>query len=118
MNSVPVKKTHETIKEYIDKVNDITSLETGNSIKSDRSLDIGCLKVLFSPVKTFLEVYIVRKKILDGVDGFTAASLAGIYSLVSHLKLWEYRMREKEEKGFVPPTTRIEIEALEQKYGS
>ncbi len=118
MDSVPFKNSDETIEEYIDKLNDITSLDAGDAIHHNPSLQIGWGTIFFSTILSFLKAYFGQMKFLNGVDGFIIARLAAIHTLTANVKLWEYRMREKEEKGFMPPNNKEEIQIFKNKYSS
>jgi len=118
MDSVTIKKSDETIEKYIDKLNDITSLDVGAAIHHNPSLQIGWGTISFSTLMTFLRVYFGQMKFLNGVEGFLIAHLAAIHTLAAKVKLWEYRMREKEGNGFLLPINKEEIQILKNKYSS
>jgi hypothetical protein len=116
MDSVPIKKSDETIEEYISNLNYTTSINVGDIVKSKSSSRVSCGKILFSVIRTFFSVYFIEGKIFQGIDGIVIARLAAIHTLIAKAKIWEYNMRQKEGKGFRPPINQKEVDALKQKY--
>ncbi|MBA4311092.1 MAG: hypothetical protein C0417_00525 [Chlorobiaceae bacterium] len=116
MDSVPIIKPDETIEEYVSKLNYTTSLNVAEAIKNNPYSKIRFGKILIAVFRTYVSVYFLEGKIFQGVDGFIAARLAAIHTLVSEAKRWEYYMRQKEVKGCLPPITQEEVDALKQKY--
>ena len=115
MNSVSIKNSDETIEEYINKLNDITSFDVGRALKFNPSSNIGWGRILFSMIRTFFSIYFLKGKILQGTDGFIAARLVAVHTLVSKAKIWEYKMRQNEGKGLLPPINQKEVDTLERK---
>ena len=116
MDPVPIKKSDETIEEYISNLNYTTSLNVGDNVKSKSYSQVGCGKILFSVIRTFFSVYFIEGKIFQGVNGIVIARLAAIHTLVDKAKIWEYQIRQEEGKGFLPPVNQKEVDALKQKY--
>jgi len=116
MNLVSIKNSDETIEEYISNLNYTTSLKVGDAVKLNPSSTLGWGTIVFSVIRTFFSVYFVENKIFQGIDGIIIARLAAIHTLVSKAKIWEYNMRQKEGKGFLPPINQKEVDTLERKY--
>jgi hypothetical protein len=116
MDSVPIKKSDETIEEYISNLNYTTSLNVGDAVKLNSSAIQGFGMILFSVVRTFFTVYFIDGKIFQGIDGIVIARLAAIHTLAAKAKIWEYNMRQKEGKGLLPPINQKEVDSLKQKY--
>ena len=106
--------TYATIEQYLAKMNDYTSLQVSNKLASDPGLRPGWAKLLFSPISHFLRAYISRKGYKDGVHGFLLAALGALYTFGLYAKIWEYRRREEEGKGLLPPITNVELRAFKQ----
>jgi hypothetical protein len=70
---------------------------------------------VLSPLSHFLRMFFSRKGYKDGFHGFVLAMLDANYAMLMYAKLWEYRMREKEGKGILPPITNHELNALKRK---
>jgi hypothetical protein len=116
MDSVPIKKSDETIEEYISNLNYTTSLNVGDAVKLNSSAILSLGTILFSVIRTFFTVYFIEGKIFQGGDGIVIARLAAIHRLVTKAKIWEYNMRQKEGNGSLPPINQKEVDALKQKY--
>src|ERR1700741_4245924 len=97
-------------KQYLSKMNDYTSLAVFNKLKDDPSVNVGLAKIVFSPFSHFFRKLISNKGYKDGMHGFILAALGGIYTLALYSKLWEYRMRQREGKGLLPPITNLEVQ--------
>ncbi len=105
--------TYDTIAQYIEKMNDYTSLQVSSKLSDGRSA--GLAKILLSPVSHFLRKYISQQGYKDGVRGFILAWLGAFYTLSLYAKLWEYRFREK-TGGERPPVTNVELSRLRRVY--
>jgi hypothetical protein len=118
MDSVAIKKSDETIGEYIGRLNDTTSIDVGAVMEFKPSTQIGWVRILFYPPITFLKIYFGQLKIFKGIKGFLDARFAAIGILAVNVKLWEYQMRKKEGKNILPPTSLEEVNQFRQKYYS
>lgn len=107
--------TYATIYSYVEKMNDYTSLHVSNKLKSDPNARAKWHNLIFNPVSHFLRMFISRKGYKDGFHGFVLALLDANYAMLMYAKLWEYRMREKEGKGLLPPITNAELNPLKHK---
>jgi hypothetical protein len=116
MDSVPITKHDETIGEYVSELNYATSIKVGDAVKLNSSSTVGGGMILFSVIRTFFSVYLFEGKIFRGADGFIAARLAAIHTLVFEAKIWEVNMRQKEGKELLPHINQKEVDALKQKY--
>ena len=105
-----------TITEYLRKMNDYTSLQVSNKLKSGEiKRPLG--KIIFSPILHFIKRYLIKKGYRDGKAGFVLAVLSAISTLVLYSKLWEYQYKKR--KGLnLPPITNIEIRRLKKRYYS
>ena len=73
------------------------------------------MNLILNPLSHFLRMFISKKGYRDGFHGFVLALLDATYTMLLYAKLWEYRMRQKEGKGALPPTTNVELNALKRK---
>jgi hypothetical protein len=112
---VPPKQPDETIVQYIEQLNDTTSLHAGSK---HRLSHIGWWSIIYHTLITFLRTYILQGYILKGIDGFIIAWLAAIYSLSECVKRWEYQLRLREGGSVIPPVTEKEIQRLKMKYSN
>ena len=98
------------IEGYLRTLNDETSLSIPTVLKENSSLQVGWLRLCFTPFIRFVRSYIRNRGFRNGVKGFVEAMLDSMYTLAELSKIWEYRFREREGKGLLPPTTKKELE--------
>ncbi len=72
-------------------MNDYTSLQVSNLLRSRPGYVPGFGKILFSPLSHFVRNYFTRRGYRDGMQGFLLAVLDSLYALALYAKLWEYR---------------------------
>jgi glycosyltransferase involved in cell wall biosynthesis len=107
--------SYDSISHYLGKMNDYTSLQVTNLLRSKPGYAPGPGKLLASPISHFVRNYFTRKGYLDGMQGFTLAVLDAIYALALYAKLWEYRAYSG--AGEPPPTDMDAIRAMKRRYG-
>ena len=108
--------TYPTISSYLEKMNDYTSLHVSNKLKENPGMNIHWHKIVLSPLSEFLKMFLVKKGYKDGMQGFLLSVFSSMYTLALYAKVWEYRHRQKEGKGILPPITNVELSQLRSKY--
>jgi glycosyltransferase involved in cell wall biosynthesis len=106
--------TYETIYSYVQKMNDYTSLQVTNKLRANPGLVVGRPKLLLSPLSHFLTMFISRGGYRDGFHGFVLALLDATYTFLLYAKIWEYRWREREGRGVLPPVTNAALNRLKR----
>lgn len=106
--------SYDSIAHYIAKMNDYTSLQVSNLVRSKPGYRPGFGKLLVSPLSHFVRNYFTRRGYRDGYQGFLLAVLDAVYALALYAKLWEYRTRDG--KGDAPPVDMESIRALKRRY--
>jgi glycosyltransferase involved in cell wall biosynthesis len=106
--------TYANVYAYVARMNDYTSLEVANRLRRRPDARARWYNLLVNPLSAFLRMYISRKGYRDGFHGFVLALLDGTYSLLSYIKLWEYRMREREGGGELPPITNTQLNPIKR----
>jgi glycosyltransferase involved in cell wall biosynthesis len=107
--------TYPTIYSYVEKMNDYTSLQVSNKLAADPGAQAPWHKLVLSPLSHFLRMFIVHKGYRDGFQGFVLALLDAAYTMLLYAKLWEYRMREREGEGKLPPITNVQLSLLKHR---
>jgi len=107
--------TYATIYSYVEKMNEYTSLHVSNKLKANPDAGVTWKNLIFNPLSHFLRMFISKKGHKDGFHGFVLALLDANYAMLMYAKLWEYRMRQAEGKGQLPPITNVELNALKRK---
>jgi (heptosyl)LPS beta-1,4-glucosyltransferase len=115
LHGVLLHHTYETIYAYVEKMNEYTSLHVSNKLKDDPHAAARWHNLVLNPLSHFLRMYFSKQGYKDGFHGFVLALLDATYAMVMYAKLWEYRMREKEGKGKLPPITNAELNILKRK---
>jgi glycosyltransferase involved in cell wall biosynthesis len=103
--------TYPTVYSYLARMNDYTSLQVSNILRSRPDRTVRWYNILFSPLSHFLRMYVSNKGYKDGFQGFALALLDAVYSMMLYLKLWEYRYR-REQGGELPPITNLELNRI------
>lgn len=107
--------TYETIYSYVEKMNDYTSLQVTNKLKSNPSLLPKRRNLMLSPLSHFLRMFISKKGYKDGFHGFVLALLDATYTLLLYAKIWEYQTRKVDGAAKLPPITNVDLNKLKRK---
>jgi glycosyltransferase involved in cell wall biosynthesis len=115
LNGYLYHHTYETIYAYVEKMNEYTSLHVSNRLKDNPSVDVQWHHLILNPLSHFLRMFFSKKGYRDGFHGFVLALLDSTYAMLMYAKLWEYRMREKEGTGQLPPITNFDLNKIKRK---
>ena len=80
--------TYSSIHDQIQKTNRYTTL--GAELYYNRGKRSSLIKIVFSPIVTFIQAYFFKLGFLDGLHGFIMAKHNAYNSFVRYIKLWEY----------------------------
>jgi hypothetical protein len=94
--------TYTSLKHYIDKMNDYSSLDVMNKISTGRT--VRWYNFLLNPFSAFLRMYISLQGYRDGYHGFLLAGYSAIHVLAIYAKSWEYQYARKTGAP-IPPVT-------------
>ncbi|NJO56165.1 MAG: glycosyltransferase [Rhodospirillales bacterium] len=81
--------SYRDIEHFLGKLGGQTTLEARKWHRTGRQVTFG--KMLWRSFDRFFRTYYRKKGRLDGVYGFVASYLAGVYQIVSFAKYWELR---------------------------
>lgn len=107
--------TYETIYSYVEKMNEYTSLHVSNKLKDNPDATATWRNLILNPLSHFLRMFISKQGYKDGFHGFVLALLDATYTMLLYAKLWEYRYRQREGQGTLPPITNAELNRLKHK---
>jgi glycosyltransferase involved in cell wall biosynthesis len=107
--------TYATIYSYVEKMNEYTSLHVSNKLKARPDMEARWYNLILNPLSHFLRMFFSHKGYKDGFHGFVLALLDAQYAMLMYAKIWEYRMRQKEGKGLLPPITNAGLNILKRK---
>ncbi len=108
--------SYDSISHYLQKMNDYTSLQVANLLRSKPGFVPGFAKLLFSPASHFIRNYFTRRGYRDGLQGFLLAVLDSLYALALYAKLREYATATS--GGERPPIDMDAIRAMKRRYSS
>lgn len=78
--------TISSIKEYIEKINQYSTLQ---AIEKSKRGPVGFWDVILRPPAAFLSEYIGRKGFLDGIPGIIICHFNMITNILTYTKIWE-----------------------------
>lgn len=109
LDALLLHHTYETMYSYIQKMNDYTSLQVSNKLKSNPDAKATWHNFVLNPLSHFLRMFLSKKGYKDGIHGFVLAVLDATYSMLLYAKLWEYKSRVAEGSGTLPPINNAEL---------
>lgn len=77
--------SYQSVNQYIDRLNSYTSI----AADAPEAKRFRVSKLLFSPVVTFLKMYLLRSGWRDGLHGLILSLYGGVYAFSKYAKLWE-----------------------------
>lgn len=107
--------TYPTISSYVSRMNDYTSLQVSTRLDENPSARAGWHNLFLNPASAFLRMFMSRRGYRDGLHGFVLAALEAMNTTTQYAKLWEYRMRQAEGNGLLPPLTNAELNRLKRR---
>jgi glycosyltransferase involved in cell wall biosynthesis len=87
--------TYYRFEEHITKINYYTSLAAQDYFRRGKKASV--FKIIFSPLNTFIQSYILKRGFLDGLHGFTLAIMHAYATFARYVKLWELSGANKKE---------------------
>ncbi|NUN71228.1 MAG: glycosyltransferase family 2 protein, partial [Bacteroidetes bacterium] len=94
--------TYNSIHQYIEKMNDYSSLDVLNKLSTGRV--IRWYHFLLNPLSAFLRMFVSLKGWKDGMEGFLLAYYSAVHTLAIFAKCWEYQSAQR-QGGVLPPVT-------------
>lgn len=86
--------SYESLSDLYRKIELYSNLSAAEIISKDKySKAKVVLKMVFSPVFTFLKMFLIRRGFLDGVRGLILASVYSFYTFLKYAKVWESRWK-------------------------
>ncbi len=88
--------SYSSVSEHLQKIDKYTTLFAQGAY--ERGKRFSYLKLLTSPVGTFVRRYFLKKGFLDGFEGFVLSVMGSYYSFLKYLKLWEIERGESSSR--------------------
>ena len=114
MDTQQYRQSSESIEEFLFRLNEETSLGAVPMLKTTSSPPVGWMRLIFSPLLRCASSLSRHGEFRGGITSLINAVLAGIYTLASMAKIWEYQFRNREGKGLLPPVTKEELQRFTQ----
>lgn len=96
---------HWSIEEWVDTMNDETSLLVSEKSRKGVLVPIGWWRFIIVPLVGFVRAYFFQRHYKRGLQGFISGAFGAVYNLAFVAKRWEYHLRMLEGKGNLPPMT-------------
>lgn len=103
--------TYSSLHQYLEKMNDYSSLDVLNKISGGRT--IRWYNFIFNPLSVFLRMFVSLKGYKDGFHGLLIAYYSAVHSLAIYAKCWEYQTAAAAHSA-LPPVTPESITALKR----
>ncbi len=103
--------TYNSLHQYIEKMNDYSSLDVLNKVSNGKI--VHWYNFLFNPLSAFLRMFLSLRGYKDGFHGFLLAYYSALHVLTIYSKCWEYQSA-KQHGLRIPPVTSDEIMRLQQ----
>ncbi len=94
--------TYNSIRHYIEKMNDYSSLDVINTVARGRT--VRWYNFILNPLSAFLRMYFSLHGYRDGFHGFLLAYYSALHSLTIFAKSWEYQISLRQQTS-LPPVT-------------
>jgi glycosyltransferase involved in cell wall biosynthesis len=105
--------TYDTLHQYLEKMNDYTSLDVLNKVSERPDLVIRWYHCVLNPAALFLRMFISLKGYKDGQHGFLLAVYSSLYKLLVYAKTWEYQRAVRIGAG-LPPVGNEDLLAIKR----
>ncbi len=100
--------TYDTIHQYLEKMNDYTSLDVANKLSEHPEAVIRWYHCVVNPIALFVRMFVVLKGYRDGFHGFLLAVYSSLYKLLVYAKSWEYQAAQR-RGAELPPVSSADI---------
>ncbi|MFZ4621482.1 MAG: glycosyltransferase family 2 protein [Bacteroidota bacterium] len=94
--------TYSSLHQYLEKMNDYSSLDVMNKLSNGRT--IRWYNFIINPLSFFLRMFVSQKGYKDGFHGFLIAYYSALHSLTIFAKSWEYQTALRTNSS-IPPVT-------------
>jgi glycosyltransferase involved in cell wall biosynthesis len=85
--SAKIHYQEETVKEFLDMINEYTEHEARERVGAGVKFNI--FSMFYDPMLTFVRRFVYKRGYLDGWRGFALSYLMAIYKVTTWIKVWE-----------------------------
>ncbi len=111
-----IHDAYTSLYQYIEKLNEYTSIEVRNRLKAEPERNITWVHVALAPLGAFWKTYVLKRGYLDGMQGLLLCLLSAVSVMSGYAKTWEYRMYRKRGGGMYPPVRTEEVGTRQPGY--
>ncbi len=111
-----VHEAYASLYQYIEKLNEYTSIEVRNRLKAQPNRRITWVHIALAPLGAFWKMYVLRRGFLDGMQGLLLCLLSSVSVMSGYAKTWEYRMYRKQGGRRFPPIRTEEVRTRQPGY--
>ena len=116
LSSPLIHDAYGSLYQYIEKLNEYTSIEVRNRLKARPDRKIGWVHIALAPLGTFWKMYVLKRGYLDGMQGLLLCLLSSVSVMSGYAKTWEYRMYRKRGGRMFPPIRTEEVNTRQPGY--
>ncbi len=107
--------TYHSLSQYLEKMNDYTSLDVMNKLSEVRPENVRWYNFIINPASVFFRMYFGLTGFKDGFRGFLLAVYSSFYKLLLCAKTWEYQSAAKRGQP-LPPVTSETLHSIKRLY--
>ena len=116
LDSPLIHDAYTSLYQYIEKLNEYTSIEVRNRLKARPDRKITWVHIALAPLGTFWKLYVMKKGYLDGMQGLLLCLLSSVSVMSGYAKTWEYGMYRKGGGRMFPPIRTEEVRTRQPGY--
>ena len=116
MTNPIIHEAYKSLYQYIEKLNEYTSIEVRNRLRAHPDRRIGWIHIVLAPLGTFWKLFVVKSGYRDGLRGLLLCMLSSMSQMIGYAKVWEYQMRHKSGERYFPPIRTEEVRSRQPGY--
>ncbi|HWQ68562.1 MAG TPA: glycosyltransferase family 2 protein [Patescibacteria group bacterium] len=95
-----VHLTYRDFSQFLRKQDRYTGISVEGMVRNGRRRgSVSSAELMFRPLVKFVQVYLLKRGFLDGIQGLIAALGAVCFNFIKYAKLWEARLRSEPDQG-------------------
>ena len=116
LESPLLHQAYKSLYQYIEKLNEYTSIEVRNRLKAQPGRKITWIHILLAPMGTFRKMFVLHKGYRDGIQGLLLCLLSSVSVMLGYAKTWEYKMYRNLGNNEFPPIRTQEVRTRQPGY--
>jgi glycosyltransferase involved in cell wall biosynthesis len=100
LNGDLVHLTYRDFSQFIQKQDWYTGISVEGMVRNGRRRgSVGSAELMLRPLVKFVQVYLLKRGFLDGIQGLIAALGAACFNFIKYAKLWETGLRAESDQA-------------------